>query len=329
MTTEFSALRVLLTRNSAESEHFVDCVVTERLGPTHTFGEADRAVIARSSLKPIQVIPFVQSGAADAFSFDSQDVAFAAASHSTEQAHVDRTAAMLARIGFDESALECGPARPLVPAESDRLVAAGEPFRPIHNCCSGKHAGFLAIARHLGIDHVGYIEADHPVQRLVTSAIEAFTGADLSGQEHGIDGCGIPTHAIPLHQLATSMVRLGDPRPEDGIDTATAAAAERVVEALVPNAYWMSGEGRAEVELQKRTREPLISKIGAEGVFMASLPERGIGIALKARDGGRRGADLAMEAVLEHLGVLAPAGSVHNVKNSRGSIVGSMSVSWS
>ena len=102
----------------------------------------------------------------------------------------------------------------------------------------------------------------------------------------------------------------------------------RVVAALVPNAFWMSGDGRSEVEFQTRITEPLISKIGAEGVYMAAVPQRGIGIALKARDGARRAADIAMEAVLEHLGVLTQSAAVHNLTNAEGNVIGAMNVSW-
>lgn len=329
MSQHFSTISVVQTRAVAESEHLVDAAVMGLDGVHSSFGDTDRLVIARSALKPIQVIPLVASGAASAFSFSAEDIALGAASHSAEVMHLDRTAAILERIGLDESALECGATRPLSPEQSDRVVGSGEPFRRIHNCCSGKHAGFLAIAQHLGIDRTGYIEPTHTVQELVTNAIERFAGVDLSDQQPGVDGCGIPTHALPLSTLALTMARLVRAGEVEELDDVLTAAASTVVAALTPNPHWMSGAGRAEVLFAARATEPLLCKIGAEGVFTAALPERGIGIALKARDGARRAADSAMEALLTDLGVLREREAVHTVVNAEGTVVGSMHASWS
>ncbi len=326
MSENSSPIRVVQTRAIAESEHLVDGVIATGDGVERAWGDADGLVIARSSLKPIQVIPVVSSGAADAFGFAAEDIALFASSHSAEVAQLDRVADVLRTIGLTEDALECGATRPLAVEQADRLTASGEPFRRIHNCCSGKHAGFLAIAQHLGIDPAGYIQRDHPVQTLVTHAIETFTGFNLAGQPVGVDGCGIPTHGVPLSSLAQSMVNLVRPTGVPGLDPQMKSAADRVVASLGPNARWLSGEGRAEVLLAERATEALVSKVGAEGVFMAALPDRGIGIALKARDGARRAGDLAMEAVLADLGVLRERDAVHTVVNAEGTIVGTMDV---
>ena len=124
------------------------------------------------------------------------------------------------------------------------------------------------------------------------------------------------------------MARLADPELVTNVDEKASRSAQRVANALIPNAFWMSGDGRSEVELQTRITEPLISKIGAEGVYMASIPNRGVGIALKARDGARRAADIAMEAVLEHLSAITPSATVRNLTNAQGNVVGGMNVSW-
>ena len=329
MTSTFSPLLTVQTREVDESEHIVDCVVWSSTGPEMAFGDAARAVIPRSSIKPIQVIPLVATGAAEAFNFSDEDIALATASHSAEVRHIERVHAMLERCGLDADHLECGAIRPISEVEADRVVGSGEPFGRIHNCCSGKHAGFLAIAQHLGVDPAGYTRPDHEVQRLVTATIERFAGVDVSGQAPGIDGCGIPTHAIPLERLAASMVALVSPDSAGALSDADVAAARRVAPALAQHPYWMSGSDRCEVILAERSNEPLISKVGAEGVYMAALPARGLGIALKARDGARRAADTAMEAVLTELGVLSPGAAVHTVTNSAGTVVGTMNVSWS
>lgn len=320
-TERFGALRVTLTRSVEESVHLVDAVVCTVDEVIATHGDHDRSVIARSSLKPIQVIPLVQTGAAEAFDVSDEELALASASHSAEVEHVDAVEAWLDRLGLDASALECGAARPLSVEEADRRLAAGETFAPVHNCCSGKHAGFLTIARHLGIDPSGYIDREHPVQRLVVEAIETFTGTDLSAAPHGIDGCGIPTHSIRLDALARSMARLVNPAD---LGASEQAAAARVTSSLAAHPFWLSGSDRREVEMVRAASEPLVIKTGAEGVFMAGLPDRGVGIAMKTRDGAVRAADLAIARILELLDVIAPGHAVAPVTNAAGTVVGSM-----
>lgn len=314
-------IRVVLTRVVEESEHFVDAIVCSIDGVVATHGTTSGQAIPRSSLKPIQVVPLVLSGAAGAFSVTDQEIALASASHSAEVAHVEAVDAWLQRIGLDRSALECGAARPFTIAQADRLIASGESFEPIHNCCSGKHTGYLTIARHLGVDPAGYIERDHPVQQLVESAIQTFTGVSVADVPSGIDGCGVPTYSLPLEALARSMARLVNPSE---LDPTVREATRRVTTALSTNHFWSSGTGRREVELGAVATEPLITKTGAEGMFMAGLPERGLGIALKTRDGATRAGDLAIAAILEELGAIPAGYGVANVTNAAGTVVGTM-----
>ena len=314
-------IRVVLTRHDEESEHVVDAVVSTVEQVQLAYGDRQRNVIARSSLKPIQVLPLVSTGAADAFGVSDKELALAAASHSGEQAHLDAVGAWLKRIGLDESALECGAARPLSIDAADGVLRDGGSFERIHNCCSGKHAGFLTIAQHLGVDPSGYVERGHRVQQLVVEAIETFTGQTLADRPNGIDGCGIPTFALPLEALAHSMATLAHPI---GLDTQNQDAAGRVTTALAANPYWISGTDRREVQLHAAATEPLVIKTGAEGVFMVALPKRGVGIALKARDGAVRAAELAVALVLEELDVIAAGHAVAPVTNAAGTVVGTM-----
>ena len=312
-------IRVELTRDVVESVHLVDAVVATVDGPVTVWGDADAPVIPRSAIKPIQVLPLLRTGAAEAFGVSDIEVSLGAASHSGQPKHVEAVAAWLERIGFSAGVLECGADRPIHVPSADDLLATGRPFAPIHNCCSGKHTGFLTVCRHLGFDPEGYIGRDHPIQALVTEAIEEFTEVDLSGATNGADGCGIPTFTFPAHRLAHAMARLVTPA---ALDATTTAAAERVVRSMSEHAWWMSGTDRAEDEFATVASERLVSKGGAEGVFMAALPERGIGIALKARDGAHRAADQAMAAVLADLGVLPAEIAVDPITNKAGTVVG-------
>ena len=314
-------IRIELTRDSIESVHLVDAVICEGNGVRDVFGRADAPVIPRSAIKPIQTIPLVRSGAADAFAVTEVELALAGASHSGEPDHVSAVAAWLERIGLGVDALECGDDRPIHESSADQLLGEHIPFGAIHNCCSGKHAGFLTICRHLGYDPEGYIDRAHPVQSLVTEAIEEFTETDLSSASSGLDGCGIPTFSLPADALARAMVNLVRP---DCLGSTTAAAAGRVSSAYSRHPWWISGTQRTEVVLGSIASEPIVLKGGAEGVFMGALPERGIGLALKARDGAHRAATTAIGAVLEYLGVVAEGTARVPVTNKAGTVVGEM-----
>lgn len=303
-----------------ESEHIVDLVVASTSGPVSAWGDPTRAVMARSAIKPIQTLALIVSGAADAFELTDIQIALATASHSGEPAHIEAVESWLEAIGGSVDWLECGPTRPM---DDEAADAIGSDYAAVHNCCSGKHSGFLSVAKYLGVDHQGYINADHPVQQEVTRAIETFAGMSLADIEPGIDGCGIPTYPTPLANLALAMARLTDPSDLDPVWHEPAA---RVVRAASAHPWWLSGTGRHEVLLQADATEPLFAKTGAEGVFVAGLPDRGLGIACKARDGAKRAADAAITSVLANLGALVPDASVQIVTNAAGSRVGSIEV---
>ena len=307
-------MTVEVTRGVVESTHLVDVVVIGPTGPVFVAGDASRAILPRSAIKPIQVLPLIETGAAEHFDLSDEEIALGAASHSAEPPHTAAVQAWLARMGLNASALECGPARPLTQSRADDLLRSGVEFAPIHNCCSGKHAGFLAVAKHLGHELSGYIARDHPVQELVADAITRYTGVDTADLAYGVDGCGIPTFEIPLQSLATAMRRLA---------VSQEAAPRRVISALGGRAFWLSGTHRHETLLESIATEPLIAKVGAEGVFVGILPERGFGIALKARDGAERAANAAMTRVLAELGVVDPQAVATNNTNRAGTVVGS------
>lgn len=301
-----------------ESSHVIHAVVADRQGRLEAWGDRHRPTIARSSIKAVQALPLVTTGAADAFAVTVEELALACASHSAEPEHVVAVEAWLTRLGLSEADLECGDDVPLGTGAKRAFVRAqGEPHALL-NCCSGKHAGFLAVHRHLGEPLAGYIDRNAAIQRLVTEATEICTGYDLSNQRPGVDGCGIPVFAVPLQNLALAMARLVDPVD---LPDAYAAAAPRVVEAA-QRSFWVSGTGRTEHQVEEQATEPVVLKAGAEGVFMGAFPERGLGIALKAADGSSRGSHAAIRAVLRHFGVLPvledPRGEpLHNKAGTR------------
>lgn len=315
-------MRISVTRDPVvESIHHVDAVVADARGPQLVWGDPDRPTLARSGLKPIQALPLVQTGAAERFELSDDEMVLACASHNAEPGHVSTVEAWLARIGLGPEALECGPALPRGDDDLAEHFQAGRGPEAIFNNCSGKHAGFLTVAKHLGVDHRGYLEPEHPIQQLVTEVVSAFCRTDLAGQVPGRDGCGIPTWSLPLAELAGAMARLVTP---GSVDPRWDLATARVTAAVPSRAWWISGTGRHEVELADRASEPILTKAGAEGVFMAGLPERGLGVAVKAADGAGRAAQVALSAVLAHLGVVPTDAVTKPVTNVAGRVVGSV-----
>ena len=170
-------------------------------------GDIDEPVFPRSAVKAIQALPLVESGAADAFGFQARELALAQASHGGEPAQVDGVAKMLAAIGLDETALECGAHAPSHAPSANELMRRGKSPSPLHNNCSGKHAGFLAVARHQKLDPTGYVTARHPVQEQVREALLALIETPHDAEHRGTDGCSIPTYAAPCRNLARAFAR--------------------------------------------------------------------------------------------------------------------------
>ena len=261
-------------------------------------GDVEAPVFPRSAVKAMQALPFVESGAADAYGFGDRELALASSSHSGEPAHLERAAAMLAAAGLDGHALECGAHwshRQEVLIEQVRSRA--EPTA-LHNNCSGKHAGFLCTACHLGIDHAGYVGYGHPVQAEIRGVLQDLTGAPLGTDACGTDGCSIPTYAVPLDRLAHGFARMATGA---GLGPARAAASRRLLSACMAEPFYVAGTGRFCTRLMAMAPGRIFAKTGAEGVFCAVLPEEGLGIALKCDDGATRAAETMIAAVLARL----------------------------
>lgn len=323
MNTAMNTVPVKVNRRRGdvvESSHEVDICVADRTGALlHCWGDPDRPVIARSAIKSLQALPLITTGAAARFGVTDDELALACASHSAEPEHVRQVTAWLDRLGLDSSHLECGPDVPLGAAAVRTFWADGQSPNQIANCCSGKHAGFLTVAMHLGEPTAGYIQPDHVVQQQVAEAVRVMTSVD--SDPCGVDGCGIPVHALPLQSLAMGMARLVDPVD---VPEPWRSAAQRMASALTERAFLVSGLDRFEVKLQDAANEPVISKTGAEGVFMGALPDRGLGFALKARDGARAASEAALSALMVALEVVESPVVEPLVHNKAGTVSGSV-----
>lgn len=304
---------VEVTRGAlVESVHRGAVAIADASGAIRlSLGDIESPVYPRSSLKPIQALPLVESGAADALS--DEEVALACASHSGEPMHVDRVALWLERIGCSEPDLACGPQAPRYePALEDMLRADEKPTR-LHNNCSGKHTGFLTLAKHLKAPLEGYVDVMHPVQQAVLTSLKDLCG--VSDPPWGVDGCAAPNFAMPLSAFARALAHIAGYRTP---------GASRILRAMAAHPELVAGTGRSCTTLMRASRGKAVVKIGAEGVYAAMVPESGLGIALKIDDGTGRAAETAVAALLEKLGALeAGFGLVRApVLNTRGSTVG-------
>ncbi|MVA99833.1 asparaginase [Nitratireductor sp. CAU 1489] len=282
-----------------ESRHRGAVAVIDADGRTmFEIGDVDRPVFPRSAIKAIQALPLVESGAADACGFDDRDLALACASHSGEAAHAERAAAMLARAGLDEDALECGSHWPLGEQATLDLARAGQTPSALHNNCSGKHAGFLCVCCHGGTAHRGYSGYDHPMQRELRAVMEQVTGAVHDRDNAAVDGCSIPTHAVPLRALAFGFARMATGA---GLAPRRAEAAKRLLGACMAEPFFMSGSARIDERLMAAAAGRIFCKTGAEGVYCAAIPELGLGVALKCDDGATRASETMLAAMLAKL----------------------------
>jgi L-asparaginase II len=271
-------------------------------------GSPDQVVYIRSSAKPLQVLPLLESGAVDHFGFSTRELAIMAGSHSGAPAHVEAVRQALERIGLDESALQCGPHWPFDRAASNALICAGEKPLPIHNNCSGKHTAMLALARYRGYPLDAYYQADHPVQREIIAALSRLSSAPAEQIVVGIDGCGVPVFGLPLRSAAQAFARLVNPA---GLSPAWAAACRRIVSAMGKHPDMVAGARRICTTLMETLPGRLVAKSGAEGFYaLGILPgqiagvSEGLGIVVKIADGNfETGVYPVVVEILRQLGV--------------------------
>ncbi|WP_022707920.1 asparaginase [Paracoccus zeaxanthinifaciens] len=279
-----------------ESVHRGHAVICDRQGVVEAWGNPSEVILPRSSCKMIQALPLIESGAADAAGLTDRQLALACASHSGAAMHVDAVGDWLHGLGMAEGDLRCGCHLPRDRDERHRLTCGGHAPSQLHNNCSGKHAGFLTLNRHLGGD-ADYTCVDHPVQQAVRTAFEEVTGEESPG--FGIDGCSAPNWACSLTGLARAMAQFATPR-----DDLRGRAMGRLVDAMRTHPEMVAGEGRVCTELMRAGRGRVAAKTGAEAVFVAILPDEGMGLALKITDGATRASEAAITALVRYLGVI-------------------------
>lgn len=291
---------VEVTRGArVESAHRGAAIVVDaRGGVVFSAGDVDWAVYPRSAVKALLALPMVETGAASRLGLSDAEIALACSSHSGEEDHVATAASMLRKAGRDESCLECGVHWPSYDGATRALAAAGKAPSALHNNCSGKHSGFICLACDRGDDPKGYIQHDHPTMKVITAALAEMTSTTLDDSNRGIDGCSIPTFAIPLRALALAFARFGSGQ---GMHADRAAAAKRIREAVARQPRMVAGTNRFDTKVIAALGERVFVKGGAEGVHCGTIPELGLGFAVKCDDGAGRAADVVTAALIAKL----------------------------
>jgi len=292
-------------------------------------GNSEFVTFLRSAAKPLQLIPLLESGAATQFGFTDRELAVMAGSHNGEEIHLQAVTTILAKIGLGREALHCGIHYPFDGAASRQLREAKEEPSVLHNNCSGKHAAMLALALYKGHPIKAYERPGHPVQQAILQTIADFAGVEVETINIAVDGCGVPTFALPMWRAALAYARLVDPRDFPPLRQ---EACSRVVQAMRSHPEMIGGStGRLETELMRLKPKTLLAKAGAEGYFALAISreEGGWGIAIKMEDGSSRGRNPVVIETLYQLGFLNQEdlerlSSYYRplVKNRHGQVVG-------
>ena len=292
-----------------ESVHYGMIVAVDVSGEViASAGDPETVVFFRSSAKPFQAIPVIESGAADAFGFTPAELALCCASHEGSPEHQRQVAAMLAKIGLSPASLQCGCSFPGHEAEAAQVILGGIEGSPLHCDCSGKHAGMLATIVHEGLSHHDYLDPEHPLQQRILGIMAEVMRVPVETIVPGTDGCSLPTFGAPVRAFATAYAALAAPeRVPAGNGREHAAALDRLRAAMIAHPENVAGHGQLVTDLMALSDGRIAAKSGAEGLICLAVPDRGLGIAIRVMDGSFRTHAAVTVATLEQLGILDAA----------------------
>lgn len=286
-----------------ESTHDIHVAVVNKNGELlFSYGDPYRLTFPRSSMKPFQAVPLVETGAADHFQYNEPSLSLSCASHSGEDYHRKTVMDILHKIGLEEQDLQCGTHIPWDMESYKQLIREGNDVTPVFSNCSGKHSGMLATAVHMKEDISTYREVGHPVQQRILQAIEDICEVPKESIQLSVDGCGVPVHQIPLFNTALGYARLANP---DGLSNKYhPETLQSIRNAMMGYPEMVGGTGRFDTDLMRAFGGKIVSKAGAEAVQCIGIVEAGIGIAIKVEDGGTRAVNVASMEVLKQLGLV-------------------------
>lgn len=272
-----------------ESVHLVDAVVLdEKKNVLASFGDIHSPVYPRSAIKMLQAMLIVESGAFEAQKLDARHLALASSSHYADPVHTELVHEWLAKYHLTEDNLRCGVQNPSRESVRDALLLSHLKPNRGHNNCSGKHSGLIAVCAHKNYDVKNYDQYDHPVQKELTALLSRVYEYDLTNSPYGVDGCGIPTIAVPLYNLAVGHINLFQ-----------SLSGKWILDGVSKYPDLISGANNFPTEITRATNGRIFAKVGAEGVYCALSPKDNVYIALKVRDGANRASQFATATLIK------------------------------
>ncbi|PKM72550.1 MAG: L-asparaginase [Firmicutes bacterium HGW-Firmicutes-16] len=304
------------------------CVTDSNSNIIYHFGDPNTKIFLRSSAKPFIAVAFVESGAMEKFGVTLEELAVICSSHSGQEFHRNTVDSILHKLGLNEGSLQCGSAEPYNQDAVNQLIKENKSPSPLFNCCSGKHAGMLALCKYYGYSTENYIDLNHPVQQLILTTIAELIGCSTTDIIRGIDNCSVPGYMISLHQhsylyslLASGYSAKSKYRNSLGL----------INKAMRDNPRMIIGDGEFDTELMKGCASKVIGKVGDDGLYCVSIPERNMGICIKIEDGSERAVHPVIIRLLQQFGVLndteienLKAWAFPTVNDHKGAVIGNI-----
>ena len=296
-------IAVSLTRGGiVECSHRASVAIVDGTGAVvRHHGNVESPIFPRSAVKILQAMPMVESGAVEDFKLTPEEIAITCASHNGEKQHAHTSACILSKIGLGEPDLECGCHRPTYMKRHEQMVRDNEPLTQLHNNCSGKHAGMLALAKQKGWDTKGYVEQTHPVQQSIMGTMEMMFGCDMSHAPVDVDGCSAPAWAVPLKNMAYAFAQVADP---SRLPTEKEHAVRTLRDTVMANPYYIAGTKRFDTTVMEALGNKAFIKVGAMAVHGIALPEYGLGVAIKVDSGLTQASETIAINIMQQIGVL-------------------------
>ena len=303
MDTRVELAARVLRGKTAEAVHYASVAVVDAQGRlTHYLGDPYMTIMARSSIKPFQLLPLLMTGAATAFAFTPKQLAIMCGSHTGTDEHRDVVLSNLELAGNRPEYLQCGCHWPIGMQEARQYPISGEDRDPARHNCSGKHSGFLALTRHLGEDVARYLDPDSGPQKMVKAAVAEYCEFDADKMDVTVDGCSAPNFSMPLYNLALGFKKLAN---LEGSSVQQKDAVAKVKAAMIAYPEMVSGEKRLDLSIMRSFPRNVVCKIGAESVEGVGFADPPIGIAVKIHDGNQRALGAIIVEVLKQLGIIA------------------------
>jgi L-asparaginase II len=285
-----------------EALHFATVAVLDKKGKlTQFLGDPDQYFMTRSVVKPFQAMPLVMTGAADRFGFSPKQIAVTCASHIGTDEHREVVKANLEAAGNRPEDLQCGTHIPIYMTMNKLYPTKGEDKDPLRHNCSGKHSGFLALARFLGEDVTRYLDPKSKTQQMVKKAVAEMCEYPVEEVKVAIDGCSAPVFAIPVKNLALGFKKLAS---KEGHTPEYAATTKRIFEAMTAYPMMVSGEGRLDYDIKRSFPGNAVCKIGAEAIEGIGFADPPVGICVKVLDGNQRALGPICVEVFRQLGII-------------------------